>query len=171
VGDYAVRLDDALKAIGIESCMIASNNWSLAGAFAASRSLQRWHFDIVHIQYPTVGFGAKLGPQILALLRRCVITIHEASQRHVLRKLALLPFSIRPKHIIFTTELERKFAAKWAPWISKVSSVIPVGSNINVVPRVDKSREEVIVYFGLIAPRKGIEDVASTVALRRPRAE
>src|SRR5437899_6377638 len=128
VGDYTVCLGNALKASGVDTHVIASDNWDLLSVLGSSRLLKKQNFDIVHIEYPTVGFRYTLGPQALSLLRACVITIHEASQRHILRKLALIPFAVRPKHIIFTSSPERLFATKWAPWIARSSSVIPVGS-------------------------------------------
>jgi len=101
----------------------------------------------------------------LALLRSCVITLHETSQAHILRKLALFPFSIRPKCIIFPSEFERRFATRWVPWISGVSSVIAVPSNIEAaVPHPARTINE-IVNFGLIMPKKGLDDVMTLGAL------
>lgn len=159
VGDYTACLDKALRIRGVESHVIASEDWNVSSVLRVRRNLREHNFDIVHIEYPTVGFGARLGPQALSLLRGCVVTIHEASQRHFLRKLALFPFSVRPEHIIFTSSFERQFATKWAPWISSVSSVIPVGSNIGVGARKGPRNLSEVVYFGLIMPGKGVEKV------------
>lgn len=159
VGDYTMCLGNALNVSGIETHVITSGDWSLRGVFKVSRRFQEQKFDIVHIEYPTVGFGAKLGPQGLSLLQSCVVTIHEASQRHILRKLSLFPFTVRAEHIIFTSRFERRFAMRWAPWIARASSVIPVGSNIGVVSNNGSRALSEVVYFGLIAPRKGLEQV------------
>src|ERR1700719_732282 len=159
VGEYTMCLGNALKASGVETRMITSGGWSLLGAFKTNSLLRKQKFDIVHIEYPTAGFGTKLGPQGLSLLRSCVITIHEASQRHILRKLALLPFAVRPEYMIFTNRFERRFAMTWAPWIACASSVIPVGSNIAVAAQGSSRTLTEIVHFGLIMPRKGLERV------------
>ena len=163
VGDYAACLNKALRASGVESHVIASEDWNVSSSLRVRRSLREQNFDVVHIQYPTVGFGigfgTRLGPQALSLLQSCVVTVHEASQRHFLRKLALFPFSVRPEHIIFTSSFERQFATKWAPWISGISSVIPVGSNIGVGARNGPRNLSEVVYFGLIMPGKGVEKV------------
>jgi glycosyltransferase involved in cell wall biosynthesis len=159
VGDYTTCLSNALKASGAEIHVITSGDWNLLGVFKLSRRLREQKFDIVHIEYPTVGFGTKLNPQGLSLLQRCVVTIHEASQRHILRKLALFPFAVRPEHIIFTNRFERRFARRWAPWIARASSVIPVGSNIAVSAGEGPRTLNEIVYFGLIIPGKGLEEV------------
>jgi glycosyltransferase involved in cell wall biosynthesis len=159
VGDYTACLDKALRAAGVESQVIASGDWNASSALGVRRSLREQNFDIVHIEYPTVGFGRRLGPQALSLLQSCVVTIHEASQRHLLRKLALLPFSVRPERIIFTSRFERQFGRTWAPWISRVSSVIPVGSNIIVGAGRGPRNLCEVVHFGLIMPGKGVEQV------------
>jgi glycosyltransferase involved in cell wall biosynthesis len=170
VGDYTMCLGNALKASGIETHMITSGDWNLLGTFEVSRRLREKKFDIVHIEYPTVGFGRKLGPQGLSLLQKCVVTIHEASQRHILRKLALFPFAVRPEHIIFTSRFERRFATRWAPWIWHVSSVIPVGSNIAAAAQEGPRNLAEIVYFGLITPRKELKWVLELGALIKTAA-
>jgi glycosyltransferase involved in cell wall biosynthesis len=159
VGDYTACLDKALRAKGVESHVIASEGWNVSSILRVRRSLREQNFDVVHIEYPTVGFGTRLGPQALSLLQGCVVTIHEASQRHFLRKLALFPFCVRPEHIIFTSRFERQFATKWAPWITRVSSVIPVGSNIGVGASKGPRNLCEVVHFGLIMPGKGVEQV------------
>lgn len=165
VGDYTYCLGNALSAAGAKICLIDSEDWHVTGSFRIKRSLR--DFDIVHIQYPTAGFGTDLGPQGLSLLRSCVLTIHEVSQRHVLRKLSLIPFALRSKQVIFTSESERQFANKWVPWISRRSVVIPIGSNIRrgETNRLRKVGE--IVYFGLIRPGKGLEQVMELSQLVR----
>jgi glycosyltransferase involved in cell wall biosynthesis len=159
VGDYTRCLGKALNASGVETRVITSGNWNLLGVFTASRCLREQKFDIVHLEYPTLGFGTKLGPQGLSLLQSCVITIHEASQWRIRGRLALFPFAVRPEHIIFTTPFERHFAATWAPWIARASSVIPVGSNIAAAAKEGQRTLSEVVYFGLISPRKGLEQV------------
>jgi len=165
VGDYTMCLGDALKASGVETHVITSGDWNLLGVFKVSRRLREHKFDIMHIEYPTVGFRSNLGSQGLSLLQSCVVTIHEASQRHILRKLALLPFAVRPEHIIFTNRFERQFAARWAPWIARASSVIPVGSNIAAAAQEGPRSLAEVVYFGLITPRKELEQVLELGAL------
>lgn len=142
-----------------------SEDWHVSGSLRIRRSLK--DFDIVHIQYPTAGFGTDLGPQALSVLRGCVVTIHEVSQRHVLRKLSLIPFALRSKQVIFTSESERQFATKWVPWISKRSVVIPIGSNIRRGEMNGLRRVGEIVYFGLIRPGKGLEQVLELSKLLR----
>ena len=159
VGDYTGCLANALNAIAIETDVLSCGNWRLYNSFSVYRTLLRLNPDIVHIQYPSLGFGTNLGPQAFALLHSCVVTLHEASQAHILRKLALFPFSIRSKHLIFPSECERDFAMRWAPWVSPVSSVIGVPSNIKRAVLQPARMVNEIVYFGLIMPHKGLEEV------------
>jgi glycosyltransferase involved in cell wall biosynthesis len=164
VGDYTFRLAQALRKAGALA-EVVTGDWRLRGVPSLLGTVQHIDADILHIQYPTAGFGHKLGPQGLAMCSPTIVTVHEASGSHLLRKLSLYPFSFRSKHVIFTTEVERRFALRWAPWIAKRSSVIPIGSNIDPRPRAhDRSLDE-ILYFGLIRPGKGIEDVLSLAEL------
>jgi glycosyltransferase involved in cell wall biosynthesis len=156
-GDYIAHLSKALAASGVEARVIASEDWRVVGAFKVRDSLQ--DFDLVHIQYPTLGFGYRLGPQVLSLLRGCVITIQEASQRRILRKLSLLPFLVRPRHVIFLDDFERRYVITRAPWVARISSIILTPGNIRVFPQERPRTLGEIVYFGLILPRKGLEEV------------
>ncbi len=165
VGDYSVCLARALNQRGIEAHVIAADSRNLLGAIRRYEESGRAKFDVVHIQYPTVGFGSALFPQALALLRRCVITIHEASGAHILRKLALLPFSIRPRRLIFPSQYELRFAMNWVPWISQVSTVIPIPSNISAFEGSSNRSLDEILYFGLIMPKKGLESVIALAEL------
>lgn len=158
VGDYSRCLADALSVIGIESHVIAAGDWRLQSVLERLRSVRTLNPDLVHIQYPTVGFARHLGPQAISILKKCVATIHEVSQGHILRKLALYPFSFRARHVIFPSNFERQFAVKWAPWISDRSSVIAVPSNIGAGAKRQRNLDE-IVHFGLIMPGKGLEEV------------
>lgn len=123
------------------------------------RDVRSLNPDLVHIQYPSVGFAAHLGPQALSLLKNCVVTVHEVSGAHILRKISLLPFSFRARHVIFPSCFERRFALRWAPWLSHRSSVIAIPSNIGGAERQQQRSPREIVHFGLIMPKKGLEQV------------
>jgi len=150
--------------------VMSEGEWGLRDMRSAVKSMEALKPDIVHIQYPTLGFGYRLGPQLFALGRKCVTTLHEASQAHILRKISLYPFTIRAEHIIFTSEYERRFALRWAPWIRKRSSVIPIGSNVQAhEPNGIRRNSREVVYFGLLVPRKGVDEVLRLAALVKER--
>jgi glycosyltransferase involved in cell wall biosynthesis len=159
VGDYTRRLAQALGSLDVEAELMSEGRWGLLDVGAAIKTLDARNPDIIHIQYPSSGFGHRLGAHLLALRRSTVTTCHEASQAHVLQKVSLYAFAVRSKHLIFTSECERQFAKKWAPWVAQNSSVIPLGSNIEVVPDELSLKFEEVTYFGLIMPGKGLEDV------------
>jgi glycosyltransferase involved in cell wall biosynthesis len=125
--------------------------------------------DVFHMQYPATGYGRKLAPQLVSMTTPLVVTIHECSQTHILRKLSLYPFSIRAREIIFTNEFERQYARRFAPWIDKRSRVIPIGNNIPLGRVVEKDRARTVTYFGLIRPQKGIEEVLEMARIFKNR--
>jgi glycosyltransferase involved in cell wall biosynthesis len=157
-GDYTARLVSALQGRGVAVDVITGKSWGMMNVPSILRRIAAGRANIVHYQYPTIGYGWKLGPQILALLRRGVVTLHEASETHWMRQLSLIPF-LFGKHVIFTNDFERSYVTRFAPWVSKRSSVIPIGSNIPVALAGEKPNDREIVCFGLIRPGKGLESV------------
>ena len=168
VGDYTFRLVQALSKSGADIEIITKQSWKLTNIRKLAREVSSVSPDLIHIQYPTVGYGSDLGPQILSLLSfPCVVTLHEVSQAHILRRLAMYPFAMDSNALIFTSQFERDYAIKWAPWIVNRSTIIPIGSFISANEReVEKDIRE-ITYFGLIRPNKGIEDVIALGELIR----
>lgn len=165
VGDYTYRLAEALRLQGITVEIVHDEDWSLCNVPRLLRRIKALHSDLVHLQYPTIGFGAHLTPQVLSVLCPGVVTLHEVRQSHILRRLSLYPYSVRSHQIIFTTVHERDYAIKWAPWILNRCSVIPTGTNIKKGDQ-NKIRDlKEIVYFGLIRPDKGLEDIFALAAL------
>lgn len=165
VGDYVVLLAESLNAINVRAEIMSVRDWTVLKAFRAHRQLGACEFDVVQLHYPSLGVGMKLGPQVNALLRRCVVTLHEASQVHILRQLALYPFSFFPKHVVFFSEFERKFGIRWAPWLSSATAVIPPPSNIRKSDYSGPRDLTEIVSFGLIRPGRGHERVLELAEL------
>lgn len=169
VGDYTARLAEALIAEGASVEIYSADiEWGLLNARKVAARIAAAAPDVIHIQYPTIGYGHKLGPQALnLLLKPCVVTIHEVSQVHILRQLSLYPFALGANRLIFTTDYEMNYALKYAPWLAKHSSVIPIGSFIST--SVDACAKDLddIVYFGLIRPKKGLEQVINFTHLAR----
>ena len=103
-------------------------------------------------------YGHSLLPHLLALRRPSVVTVHEASLfgRFTGRGM-LLPMLLR-SHLIFTSDFERRFTRRWAPWIRSRAFVVPLGSNIRaVLARATSPRT--IVAFGGIYRGKGLDEV------------
>lgn len=169
VGDYTEALALALKAAGVEAELFVHHRWNVGGTLAALRKLATAENALIHLQYPTEGYGHSLGPQFSSLAQPTVVTLHEFSLAHPLRKISLLPFTFRSPAIVMTSEFEGKALAKRMPWASGKIRVIPIGSNIPASSRPAPTREKTIAYFGLIMPRKGLEDLAELARLARSR--
>lgn len=168
-GDYTERLVTSLQQRGVSVEVITGGGWGLCDAPAVLKRINTCGADITHLQYPTVGYGRRLGPQLIALLQRGIVTIHEASQTHVLRRLSLFPLCWS-RHLVFTNSFEQAYVCGLAPWVRARSSVIPIGSNVSVGRADGERRLDEILYFGLIRPAKGLEQVLDLASLLKSRA-
>ncbi|MGC2162488.1 MAG: glycosyltransferase [Silvibacterium sp.] len=165
VGDYTYRLWQSLLSEGVDVECLRHKRWRVHDIHTALDAVDKAKADIIHIQYPTVGYGRALGPQLLSCLRPCVVTIHEISQAHALRKLSLYGFLGTAKMLIFTNTFERQAAMKLAPWIHRKSNIIPIGTNILTSPSSIGNTSKTIGYFGLIRPHKGLEEIIALAKL------
>ena len=115
--------------------------------------------NIVHIQYPTIGYRFGLAPHLLSLItgKPVVVTLHEFKYTHILRRASCLLFSLRSKHIIFTNREDQERFVRVFSLMVPNNGMIELGSNIPWLPGTTK-RGNRICYFGIIRPSKGIED-------------
>lgn len=166
IGDNTHVLVKALRERGVEVSVVTNSTWRLRDAQTLLRRLDALAPDIVHMQYPTVGYGAGLAPHLVSLRRPSVITLHEASQVHPLRRLSLLPLLARARAVVFTTRFERDYVLRFLPWLRPRSHVIPIGSSIPVGAGDDETPPAFdVCYFGLLRPDKGLEAVLHLAAL------
>lgn len=167
VVDYTARLTKYLVEDGNEVLPVDSPNWGLIYSRSIYKKIRDYKPDVLHIQYPTVPYGRGLAPQALVFLSRSyptVVTIHEFSQSHPLRRAAIAPFAIAARHLIFTNFHEQTALSRWFPLIKARSEVIPIGSNIPFVDDEIPRDPNIVVFFGLIRPNRGLEEF---VALAR----
>jgi glycosyltransferase involved in cell wall biosynthesis len=188
VGDYARRLASALSSQTVSVLVFTTiapakdpdlgldirpvvRRWNFAGLPNLLRQINAASPDIVHLQYPTIAYGAGLLPQLLVLTRRpFIVTIHEASFSRILRRLALYPFLVFADRVVATTSFEADYLRRMYPPVRRRLSVIRIGSNIPPAP--ERARDDnVVVYFGLIAPQRGIEDFLRLARLAHDRGE
>lgn len=159
VGDYTIRLAEALREIQIEYEVVTQDNWGIKEYFNLSKEINKSQSDIVHIQYPTVGYRTGMAPHILAILCRkpVVTTLHEFKHSNWLRKISCILFSIGSKIIIFTNAEDQENFKRIFSGAAAKSTIIRIGSNI---PWLDKRRNDKnkICYFGIIRPDKGLEE-------------
>lgn len=157
--------------------------WTLREIFKIIKVIHRWSPDIVHIQYPTLGYAKGILPWFVPIVaffmsKKVVQTWHEGYlRRHALFLLlkALVPCGlvfVRPnyKDNILHPML------RWATW-RKTFEYIPNASSIpqiNLTPcdkiklksRYINKQKRLIVFFGFMLPIKGIElifDIANPV--------
>ena len=168
VGDYTRKLADALEDQGLEVELLRLRPSRVANLATFRRRIDRLRAQLVHIQYPTVGYGASLLPHALALALRgpVVTTLHEYSQAHVLRRASLWAFARASDALVFTDWYERRLFLRRFPGVDRTSVVIPVGSSIPS-GSATASESHRIVYFGLLRPEKGLEEFLELASLVR----
>ena len=159
VGDYTAQLITALRNRGASVITLEGMRWDWQSLRKGLEVAARESCDVIHIQYPAVGYGYSLMPQLLSFRLPSVVTLHEFSNVRILRKAASFPFLVSARRLVFTSRDELEYVRRFYPLIARKSSVIPIGTNITPI-EIDEPREfGEIVYFGMIAPRKGLEKV------------
>ena len=192
VGDYSFNLAKALIAepnihVGVLTSALDKGadqldrvevfpiikKWCLVEVLKVVKIIRIWSPDIVHIQYPTQGYGNGLLPWVLPIIaffmrKKVVQTWHEVYSRRTAPKLFLK--SIVPSGLVFVRpQYEESLHPQlhWALW-GKKTKFIP---NASAIPRVDfdnlerdvikyrylKNQQRLIVFFGFIYPHKGVE--------------
>jgi glycosyltransferase involved in cell wall biosynthesis len=158
VGDYTLALVSALVSAGFPAEVVCHKRWDIRGTEKLVRRLSQQKQALLHIQYPTFGYGYSLGPQLCSLMQRSVVTLHEFSLAHILRKLSLFPFTVRSSRLVMTAEFESRMLTRFMPWAKQKITLIPIGSNILPREPASLAYRPRILYHGLIMPRKGLEE-------------
>lgn len=175
INDYTAHLCSGLRERGLPAVHIEHQNWGIRGLRALLRELHRVQPDLVHVQHPQSVYGMSLAPQLLSLIRPGVATLHEASRYGPVRGRArLLPFLLRSRRVVVTSEFERHYLVRFARWVRNRIVVIPLASNIPVQPGTPGPRAQRLVYFGHLRPDKGLETflrVATAMAVATPGLE
>lgn len=159
VGDYAHNLALALRDADVDAEIVTQDRWGILNSRELMQRVRNTRADLVHIQYPTVGYRFGLAPHMLALFcrRPVVITLHEFKYAHVLRRLSCFIYSFSARYAIFPNgedleQFEKTFFLKHPP-----SRVIELGTSIPWLPGGIAAGHR-ICYFGIIRPAKGIEE-------------
>jgi glycosyltransferase involved in cell wall biosynthesis len=155
VKDYALRLAKALGESDIHAEVMAPPSWSTKDFLPFAKKLRQRKFDIVHLQYPSIGHRASLWPHIMGRLRlggKYVVTLHEYRALPKSQRLSTNLFRWTAEQVLFTTDAEMQH---FGP-LGAAQKVIFIGSN---VPASQKIRERTtnVLHFGQIRPNKGIE--------------
>lgn len=174
-----VRLDAAMPAE-----VAPEAKWGLRDLPGLLRRVRQFAPDIVHIQYPAVGYDSRLGIVALPLAARwfgrlpTVLTIHERRERRWAARFAINFMALTSTQVVTLDPVEAASLKEAMPQISpkvltgRMISTIPVAADVNRqawrtrLHAVDG--DVVLVTFGLIHPRRRLEDIIDAVAeLRR----
>ena len=164
-GDYVQALVRELKQKDVKTELFFRRDWRLSQLPGYISEIRKSQATAINIQYPTQGYRWSVVPMLLCLfLRRGkkVVTLHEFSRLRIEARIAIYMFFLSSDWVIFTTEVERGIACRFAPWLRAKSSVIPIGSNIPLLEAQQPDTD--IVYFGLIHPAKGLEEFIATLS-------
>lgn len=163
VGDYTYQISRYLEALSVETRVFDRTVWDRRGLRGLLKELKRFGADILHVQYPTIGyFRAFTAPliEVLSPAPHVVLTSHEFVHAHPVRKFCVGFMSRHADASIFPSGFEqRAFLSKY-PGLEAACFVIPIASNIEPIehPSFDGRDPDCVLYFGQIRPQKGIED-------------
>jgi len=151
-------------------------DWRIRTLRQALAKIRPESYDIVHIQYPARFYGylpdlALLSFQIKRALPKIpvLLTLHEFSITHLFRKLTVGAIATPASSVTLTTESEHRPLLRWFPWLRNKVRVIHMAPSIPLEPITPSVREEIrmllgigpeeeiVVYFGLLHPNKGIK--------------
>lgn len=169
IGDYSNVLSASLEAQGIEVDRIALDDWGIGALGTYRTRLKSANADIVHVQYPAVGYGRSLLPALTPYLtsRPCVVTLHEYEIFKPYRRPWFAPYARRAKARIFSRESERQAFARRFPGRKGADHILAIGSNIPKANIPVERLEGSIAFFGLFWPGKGLEDFLELARLLR----
>jgi glycosyltransferase involved in cell wall biosynthesis len=159
VKDGAYQLAEALEPLGFDVDVLAPKAWNLSEAWRFVGRLRRGRYDILHVQYPSIGYRGSLAPHVLGLLgtaRGSVATLHEFSAFTKLQQLSTHIFRWSANTILFGSEFERSNFNRRLGLLGATQVVYPIVSQVPYVPS-SSSHDATVVYFGQIRPCKGLE--------------
>jgi glycosyltransferase involved in cell wall biosynthesis len=170
VADYTSTLTTYLQKQGVSAEIISQEEWNLGSLVSLmAKILSEPAPDIIHVQYPTYAYGASIVPHLSTFFAKSpiVVTLHELAHVHALKRLSSLLFVLNGDALIFCSEEDRDYYLGKIPAFRPQSFAIPIGSNIPFLNGTVVREEDVIVTFGQIRPRKGIEDFVELARLSR----
>lgn len=148
-----------------------AEGWRMADLVRIAMAVRRWNPDIIHIQYPTQGYGQRRLPWLLPTFFRLVnIPVVQTWHEHFDKvKTNILNAASGGCLIAVRPEYQAKMPA-WYRWLTrrKRFEFIP---NASAIPRVSLSDSErlavkehfasapanLIVYFGFVFPFKRVD--------------
>jgi glycosyltransferase involved in cell wall biosynthesis len=163
--------------------VVLVDNWALPSVIRTARLIRRLGPDVVHIQYPAVGYARSLGVLFLPLAVRVlarvpvVLTIHERSEKRWHGRLATEFMALTSSRVVFPDPVEaqalrrrlRLFGTRVD--VAEMISTIPFNRDADRAAfraRLGLAPGEFLVgTFGLIHPRRRLEDLIDALAALR----
>lgn len=192
VGDYSFRLAKALSdeqetrvaVLTSASCVATEQldrieifplikKWCLSEIFRVIRITSRLRPDIIHIQYPTQGYGKGRLPGILPLVfflmgHKVVQTWHESYSRRQSLWVALK--AIVPGRLVVVRPTYKQDLHPWLRWMLAArdfvfiqngsalpKSEIANGAKQQLIRKYVKNQSRLIVFFGFVYPHKRVD--------------
>ncbi|HYM96315.1 MAG TPA: glycosyltransferase family 4 protein [Candidatus Sulfotelmatobacter sp.] len=157
--------------------------WRALGQILAT--VRRRRPDVVHVQYPAVGYNRALGivfaPLAVRLLTHTpvVLTIHERRERGRLSRLAIDVMAISASRVVLLDPIEADDLRRHVPGLGERVVMAQMLSTIPVQPDVDRGAirarlgagadDLLIATFGLIHPRRRIEAIVDALGILQQR--
>jgi glycosyltransferase involved in cell wall biosynthesis len=151
----------------------AARGWGIGDIPRLLRVVSGWHPGIIHLQYPTQGYGSSILPWILPSLFawmgiRVVLTWHEywiGRARFLPNALSLGGLVlIRPGHLgrmpwLYRRLLARKRVVEIPNATALPQVVLDQDERASIQSRYAPQGRKLVVYFGFAYPAKGIEQL------------
>lgn len=208
IGDYTANLVRALSHRGVDVTVVTRqapgvvqreacgpieirrivNGWRMSEMGAILRVLdEKGPNTILHVQYPS-GSQYNRRPMINllpAMVRMArpripvVITMHEFHDHRLRWQARAIPMMMAANALIMVDSTDYRMVTKWIRPPRFYTELIPIGSNIAVVPESPTLRNElreqygfnagdtIIVYFGNMHPGKGFLEILPAVRTLR----
>jgi glycosyltransferase involved in cell wall biosynthesis len=188
IGDYTAKLANALTQDGrtivavltdtevgtgladFEFELLAvSRGWKMKDAARIVRTARSWKPDVVHIQYPTQGYGHNYLPWLLpAMFRSMNIPVVQTWHEYISRR-NILNGPVPSELIVVRRDYDERIPAWFRRFMGKKRlQFIPSASAIPNICLSDAERAGVrsrflnasaslVAYFGFVYPAKGVE--------------
>lgn len=196
VGDYSKILCEELVKENVEVHVITSddtigevdglivhnkiNDWSVSNMSKVVNMVKEINPDLVHIQYPTKGYGRKTMINILPMFLKAkgfkvVTTLHEYSDSSTLGQVRSWPNIMFSDRIVVVDPRYKEDINSNILFKNKNIEYVNIASNIpksiiNEAERAEKrnaivkdSKKKIIGYFGFINEKKGMESILQSL--------
>ncbi len=165
-------------------------SWGVQGAVGLLRAVLGARPDVVHIQYPTVGYGRGLLPNLLPWLLKLVrprlpvvTSVHEYLSYRRAGRARILIGAAGSAAVVCPDPANAAALARWRPLVPR-TEVIPIGPAIEPASPPDPARRRALrgsvgvgeadclaVYFGFVTRSKGVATLLRATAMARRSLE